>query len=240
MDFKQIEAFANVIKYKSFTKAADATFLSQPTISTHINILENELDMKLINRQSKESLPTKEGKLFYKYALMMLNIREEAINSLSKGHSNISGILDIQASSIPGEYIVPELMTNFNSIHPHVKFYLEQSDSMTVLNNLLETRGEIGFTGIKTENGLSYIPLYKDDSVLITPTNTKFNSLASTSLKISDFINEPIILREKGSGTRKEFEDEIELLGYNSKKMNIVARLNNIEAIKQADRKSVV
>ena len=60
MDFKQIEAFVNVIKYKSFSKAADATFLTQPTISAHINTLEKELQMQLVDRSRKEALPTAE------------------------------------------------------------------------------------------------------------------------------------------------------------------------------------
>lgn len=234
MDFKQIEAFANVIKYKSFSKAADASFLTQPTISTHISILEKELDMQLINRNSKEALPTKQGKIFYKYALTMLNTREKAIYSLNNLSSNVNGILEIQASSIPGEYIVPDLLAQFKLICPQVKFYLEQSDSMTVSKNLLESKGEIGFTGMKGENGLAYIPLIKDEAVLITPYSTKFKSMEGKRLKLADFIEEPFILREQGSGTRKEFEDKIETLGYNPRRLNIIARMDSMESIKQA------
>lgn len=234
MDFKQIEAFVNVIKYKSFSKAADALFLTQPTISIHINVLEKELNMQLINRQCKEALPTKQGKIFYKYALMMLNTREKAIYSLNNLSSNLSGILEIQASSIPGEYIVPELITRFNLIYPQVKFNLEQSDSSTVTRNILENKGEIGFTGAKEDNDLNYIPLIKDEAVLITPLNEKFKSLGRNVLKLEDFIEEPFIVREQGSGTRKEFESRIESLGYDPGKLNIVARINSMESIKHA------
>ena len=190
--------------------------------------------MQLINRQSKEALPTRQGKIFYKYALMMLNTREKAIYSLNNLSSNVSGILEIQTSSIPGEYIVPSLMAQFKLIYPQVKFYLEQSDSMAVSKNLLENKGEIGFTGTKSENGLTYIPLIKDEAVLITPPNAKFKSLEGKKLKFEDFIYEPFILREQGSGTRREFEDKIENLGYNPKKLNIIARMNSMESIKHA------
>lgn len=234
MDFKQIEAFVNVVKYKSFSKAADASYLTQPTISTHVNILEKELDLQLINRQSKEAVPTKQGKIFYKYALMMLNTREKAIYSMNNLSSNVSGILEIQTSSIPGEYIVPDLMAQFQMIYPQVKFFLEQSDSMSVSNNLLESKGEIGFTGMKWDNGLTYIPLMKDEVVLITPPSTKFKSMEGNRLKLEDFIGEPFILREQGSGTRKEFENKIEKLGYNPIRMNIIARMDSMESIKHA------
>lgn len=234
MDFKQIEAFVNVVKYKSFSKAADASFLTQPTISTHIGILEKELNMQLINRKSKEALPTKQGRIFYKYAIMMLNTREKAVHSLNNLPSDINGILEIQASSIPGEYIVPELMTKFRQIYPDVRFYLEQSDSVTVSKNLLENKGEIGFTGMKSENGLVYIPVMRDEAVLITPPSTKFKALEGKVLTPEDFIREPFILREQGSGTRKEFEDKIEKLGYPPGKLNITARINSMESIKHA------
>lgn len=234
MDFKQIEAFVNVVKYKSFSKAADASFLSQPTISTHISTLEKELGMQLIHRTSKEALPTKQGKLFYKYALMMLNTREKAIFSLKELSTNVSGILEIQSSSIPGEYIVPKLMTQFKQTNPQVKFYVEQSDSMTVTKNLLENKGELGFTGTKVENDLTYLPLMKDEAVLITPLEAKFKVLEGKKLKFEDFVDEPFILREQGSATRKEFEDEIARLGYNPNKLKIIARMNSMESIKNA------
>lgn len=234
MDFRQIEAFVNVVKYKSFSKAADASFLTQPTISVHINTLEKELGTQLIDRQSKEAIPTKQGKLFFKYAINMLNTREKAIYALNNSTSHMNGVLEISTSSIPGEYLVPNLLSQFIKLHPQIKFYLEQSDSLIVVKNLLENRGEIGFTGAVIENGLTYIPLLKDDMVLITPQNEKFSALKGNHLSIEDFIQEPFILREQGSGTRKEFEDKIEELGFPFKKLNIVARMNSMESIKHA------
>ena len=65
-----------MLKYKSFSKAADATILTQPTISTHINTLEKKLNTKLIDRQGKQAEPTKLGKILYEYALSLLNTRE--------------------------------------------------------------------------------------------------------------------------------------------------------------------
>ena len=115
MDFKQIEAFVNVIKYKGFSKAAEATFLTQPTISAHINSLEKELRLQLIDRTKKEAIPTAEGKLFYNYAMTMLNTREQAIYSLQNFSINIKGTIEILSSSIPGEYIVPCLVAEFKN-----------------------------------------------------------------------------------------------------------------------------
>ena len=79
MDFKQIEAFVNVVRYKSFSKAADATFFTQPTISTHIRNLEKELGVKLLDRKSRIVEMTPHGAKFYKYAVEMINARDPAV-----------------------------------------------------------------------------------------------------------------------------------------------------------------
>ncbi len=93
MEFKQIEAFINVVKYKSFSKAADASFLTQPTISTHISSLEGELGVTLIDRMGKESRLTKQGREFYKYAINMINTREQALYAMEKAGKEVAASL---------------------------------------------------------------------------------------------------------------------------------------------------
>ncbi len=234
MDFKQIEAFANVVKYKSFSKAADACFLTQPTISAHISTLEKEMNIKLIDRSVKDVKPTKQGELFYRFAVDMLNTREKATQSLREFESNVQGILEIQASAIPAQYLVPELLVGFSKLYPKVKYYMEQSDSQRVAEDIIDNKGEIGFTGSKSSGKLEYVPLMRDSVVLITPNNEKFRSIQRKTISVEEFISEPMLFREKGSGTRKEFEEKIEELGYSSKDLNVIARINSMETIKQA------
>lgn len=234
MDFKQIEAFVNVVKYKSFSRAADALYLSQPTVSTHINTLESELGVRLIDRHSKEALPTKQGSILYKYGVTMINIREKAVFSMSSASYQIGGILTIQASSVPGEYMVPSLMAKFKERYPSVKFYLEQSDSSSVEDNLLAQKGEIGFMGDKAGEDFFCERLAVDQMVLITPNNEKFRAVNEKKIELKDIIHEAFLWREQGSATRRQFEEKIEKMGYNPKKINVVARLNSLEAIKQA------
>ncbi len=234
MDFKQIEAFVNVVKYKSFSKAADALYLSQPTISTHINTLENELGVQLIDRRGKEALPTQQGTVLYKYGVTMVNIREKAVLSMSSTERQIGGILEIQASSVPGEYIVPALISKFRELHPRVRFYLEQSDSSNAEDNLLAQKGEVGFMGHKAGDGLNCERLAVDQMVLITPNNEKFQKMSGKRIEFAEIINEPFLWREQGSATRRQFEEKIAAMGHNPKQINVVARMNSMEAIKQA------
>lgn len=234
MDFKQIEAFVNVIKYKSFSKAADATFLTQPTISTHISSLEKELGVTLIDRLGKESRPTKQGRAFYNYAINLINTRERAIAAMGNFGKNISGSIDIKTSSIPGQYIVPALMAEFHKEYPEVTFNLEQTDSEQVWNSISDNIGEIGFTGEFQNNGLKYELLIREPSVLITPRSERFVKLRESTDKITvnEIINEPFIWREEGSATRHTFEEKLIGAGK-SGSVRAVATVNSLEAVKQ-------
>ncbi len=233
MDFKQIEAFVNVIKYKSFSKAAEATFLTQPTISTHISSLEKELGVTLIDRMGKESRPTKQGRAFYNYAINLLHTRERAIDAMENSLKDISGEINIKTSSIPGEHIVPQLIAEFHKLYPKVSFYVEQSDSEKVWNDILDNMGDIGFTGNYRGNELKCELLLKDSLVLITPKNEKFMRLREEGnvIGLKSFYQEEFVWREEGSATRKSFEDYCQKVDPNwkSKTSAIVNHLGTVK-----------
>jgi len=96
MDFKQIEAFVSVVENKSFSKAADVCFLTQPTISARISTLEKELGVRLIDRTGREAFLTDYGKVFYKYAAEMLDTRNRATDSIHDLSKEIKGIIETQ------------------------------------------------------------------------------------------------------------------------------------------------
>lgn len=234
MDFRQIEAFVNVVKYKSFSRAADALYLTQPTISTHISSLEKELGVQLIDRTGKEASPTRDGKELFPYAMELINTRDHAVNALQPKTQEIEGILEIQASSVPGEYIVPSLLSGFQKLHPEVRFYLEQSDTGLVERNLLENKGEIGFLGDRGSKDLHYVKLVTDQMVLVTPKNEKFLAIQGEEVTIDTMIKEPFLWREQGSATRKEFEERLVSLGKDPREIKAVALMNSLEAILQS------
>jgi DNA-binding transcriptional LysR family regulator len=170
MDFKQIEAFVNVVRYKSFSKAADATFFTQPTISTHIRNLEKELGVKLLDRKSRIVEMTPQGTKFYKYAVEMINARAQAFDALDSNKDSIEGILEIQTSSIPGVTFLPELLAGFRREHNGIQYYVSLSDTQSVIDNILERRGEIGFIGEEfISNAIETTKVATDKSVLIAP-----------------------------------------------------------------------
>ncbi len=235
MDFRQIEAFVYVVRYRSFSKAADAIYLTQPTVSSHISTLENELGIKLIDRSGKVVEPTSAGRIFYDYANNLINIRDNAMFTLNQFSKKVEGKVDIAASTVPAEYLLPKLMMGFRNKYPSISFSVDQFDSLQVIEELLDKKYELGMVGTIVENSkLEYHKLVDDRLVLAAPCSDKYNSIRSGVISFDSIKNESFIYRESGSGTRQEFEKIFAKHGVNPSSINIAAQFNSIDAIKQA------
>ena len=228
MDFKQIEAFVNVVRYKSFSKAADATFFTQPTISTHIRNLEKELGVKLLDRKSRIVEMTPQGSKFYKYAVEMINARAQAFDALNDNSENIGGILEIQTSSIPSVTFLPDLLSGFRMSHPGIQYYVSVSDTQTAIDNITERRGEIGFIGEKINtSSIECTKVAVDKSVLIAPVDYDMPS----SIKLADAIQFPFIWRETGSATRRSFEQAALRSGFEKDEFEVAALVDDMDTM---------
>ncbi len=228
MDFKQIEAFVNVVRYKSFSKAADATFFTQPTISSHIQNLENELNVKLLDRKGRTVEMTPQGSEFYKYAIEMINARSAAMNALGANGDEASGILEIQTSSIPGVTFLPDLLADFRKEHNNVKYYVALSDTESVVDNIIDRRGEIGFVGdAVNSNVIESTKIANDKVVLIAP---KAYGL-SGHISVSAASDLPFLWRETGSATRKTFEAVAMSRGLDKTGFEVAGLFNDIDSM---------
>ncbi len=228
MDFKQIEAFVNVVRYKSFSKAADATFFTQPTISTHIRNLEKELGVKLLDRKSRTVEMTPQGSKFYKYAVEMINARALAFEAINDDSESLGGILEIQASSIPGVTFLPDLLAGFRSEHKGIQYYVSVSDTQSVIENISDRRGEIGFVGEKvTSSSIECTKVAADKSVLIAPVSYDIPS----EIRLTDAVSYPFIWRETGSATRRTFEQAALDSGFGKEDFEVAALVDDMDAI---------
>ena len=203
MDFKQLEAFVYVVKLKSFSKAAQRIYLTQPTISAHINSLEKELDTKLIERGTKYVYPTKPGSILYQYAVKMLNLREDAVCSVKNYNKELKGTLTICASTVPSQNILPKVIAAFREEYPHVTFNILRQDSELVVESISKGMADIGFCGTDTHNpDCVFESFIQDHLVIITPNTERFRQMRTTGIKADFLKTEPIILREEGSARR--------------------------------------
>ena len=232
MELKQLESFVAVVEHKSFTEAARQLYISQPTISTHIQALEKELQSKLILRTTKSIELTPRGVETYECAVKMLELRD---NLLQKWRGEEEKIIRIGVSTIPSAYILPEILPDFCEDHPGIFFHSTQSDSQGILEGVLEDKMDVGLVGMKCEDErLSCIPFYQDELVVITPVNEHFFELKKRNASMGELLKEPVILREKGSGTKKAADLFLEKEGITEKELKVVAYMNDPEAIKNS------
>ena len=231
MDFKQLESFAAVVKCNSFTKAAEMLYISQPTISTHIRALEAELNCALIHRTTKSVVLTLEGKKLYDYAANILNLRDRMLQECAVGSRRI---IHVAASTIPSAYILPKVLPEFGNLYPSTYFVLHQNDSRSVIDGVLDGVFDIGLTGMTRESeNLVSRKFCTDQMVLITPVSQHYLDLQEQNISVAEILmQEPVILREKGSGTKKSVDHYMDQVGLSEDRMNITARVNDPEAIK--------
>lgn len=225
MDFKQLEAFITVSKLKSFSKAANAIYLSQPTISSHVSSLERELDIQLFDRTSKEVNLTPIGESFLQYANDIINTRNNAIADLSNFNNNISGILNISASTTPCNSLLPSLVSTFSEIYPIVKYNIKEQGSCKIINDIIDLNCEIGLVGTKIDNPkINNYKLVEDELVVISSSKLNLPKL----ITIDELIKYPFIIRERESATRKTLEDNLYGHNIDLNKLKVICEVDNI------------
>lgn len=225
MDFKQLEAFITVSKLKSFSKAANAIYLSQPTISSHISSLERELNIQLFDRTSKEVNLTPVGESFLQYANDIINTRNNAIADLANFNNNISGILNLSASTTPCNSLLPSLVSKFSEIYPTVKFNIKEQGSCKVINDIINLNCEIGLVGTNIDNPkINSYKVMEDELVVISSSKLKLPEI----LTIDELIKYPFIMREKESATRQTLEDNFQGHNIDLSKIKTVCEVDNI------------
>lgn len=231
MEFKQLQSFVAVVEFKSFTKAAKRLYTSQPTISTHIRMLEEELHSRLIVRTTKSIEVTPRGMELYDCASSILGLRD---NLIQRWENSENKIIHLGASTIPSAYILPSVLPDYGRTHPETYFIIHQSDSEGVVQGLLDRRFDIGMIGMYCgDEALQCVPFYRDRMVMITPVSERFLALkekGTADLRV--LLQEPVILREQGSGSKKSADYFLERIGMREEDLKITARINDQESIK--------
>lgn len=232
MEFKQLEAFIAVVDYNSFSEAARHLYLTQPTISAHIRSLETELNSKLIIRTTKKISVTPRGYQLYDSAVRMLNIRNNIVEKFTSGTKKM---IDLGVSTIPSSYLLPEILGSFQKQFTDIHFHAWQSDSAGAIQKVIDGSVDLSLVGLKTDEEIChYIPFCQDSLVLATPVTEHFLELKNKKTTFTDFKNETFIIRENGSGTKREMDVFLDKLGMSTDDLKVIARMNDLESIKKS------
>ncbi len=234
MNFRQLEAFVNVMKSRSFSKAAEAIFISQPTVSVHMASLEEELGVPLIIRAPKGIIPTEAGKIFYNYAMQIIKLRDKSIEEIKKFSDRICGSLEIASSTVPAQYIVPQVLADIYKKYPDVTVTIRQYDTAEVVEKVENMEIEVGICGSKFDrSNCNFTPFMEDELMLITPNTKEYQNIPEDKI-VNLLKNKSFIAREKGSGTRTETENCLNKAGILIKDSNITVQMESSESIVQA------
>ena len=232
IDFRHLETFCRVADLKSFSKAADDLFLTQPTVSGHILSLEHSLSLRLFDRTGREVRLTKAGEVFLRYASKILSSRKDLLNALSEYSQGIRGELSMGASTTPGEYLLPKLMGHFKKEHPHFTLSLKIADTKEVAQLVLEGDVEYGMIGGKLNHNFLHYEKYEEDEIIVVaPSGHPLTKKKKADL--TDLLKEPWIIREEGSGTQMAVEKGLRKKGKSLKQFNVVMEMGSTSAVKE-------
>jgi DNA-binding transcriptional LysR family regulator len=233
VELRLLELFCHVYKARSFSRAARELGLTQPTVSAHIKDLEQQLGAPVFNRLGREIEATAAGRLLYEHSRPLLGLKRSVMEQMARFLGRIEGDLVVGASTVPGEYLLPGLLTEFLQAHPAVRLRLRVSDTAAALEGL--RRGEIEAAvvgGRVPDRDLVFRKLADDTLVLAAPARPPWTRRREISLgELKDL---PLLFREQGSGTREVLENAWKRRYPKGPPLRIGLELGSTAAVKEA------
>ncbi len=230
LDFR-LKVFCNVAKNLSFTKAAEALHISQPAVSKHIKELEAHFSVRLFDREGNKIFLTEEGEILYESSLQIFDIYNQTEYKLNQLKNKSDGMLRIGASTTMTMYIIPPVLSEFKQRFPQVSLSWINGNSEKIESALLNKEIDLGIIeGRRHSKDIKYVDMLKDELVAVVHTD---RGLAQKKkVQLSELPDIPLVLREKGSGTREIFEYALKEAGFELSDLQIMLELGSTESIK--------
>lgn len=232
MEDHRLKAFCLVVEMKSFSKAAEAKFMTQSAMSHLIKNLEDEMGTQLLSRKGKAVIPTPAGRILYEQAKKILKQYKNMENDIYEFTKKLKGPLYLGASTIIATYLLPQVFYNFAKNYPEVQIELFVSNTETIINSLFEGKIDTGIVEGKIINSKVYSEEIVEDEIVIIASDD--NPLTEKrSLTADDLITQTFIMPEVGSGIREFIDDFFNSTGIDTKNLKICMTLGNPELIVQ-------
>ena len=230
MNFKQLNAFYLVARQASFSRAAKKLSISQPAVSKHIRDLERFYGVRLFERSARKTILTESGHTLLSYAQRLFTLAQEAEVALESISGLKSGRIEIGTSRTVGTYYIPPIAVAFKQKYPGVTLSVHVENSQWVLDQIMAFELDLGILGIRPSyENLTVLPFAKEKLILAVPPGHPWAK--RKAVKFSELQNQPLIIREKGSGTRRLIESEMVKLRV---RLRVTMELGSNEAIKRA------
>lgn len=228
MDLDQLHTFLEIVRLKSFSKAAQTCYRTQPAISAQIRQLEQELNTALFERLGTRIQLTPAGKIFCEYAEQILDLRRRAQDSINELERVPKGELVIAANEATCIYILPQVFSVFKKRFPNVQLLVDRSYGAHVIDAIVDNLADFGFAQLPVqEKKLAVLPVHTDEIKLIVPASHAFAKC--TTVTCQDLVEERLLLPKAGT-TRTRINQWLEPVEDH---LQISMELDSTEMIKR-------
>jgi DNA-binding transcriptional LysR family regulator len=233
MDTRQLAAFCAVVERKSFSQAAERLGVTQPAVSQQIRALEERLGTQLLDRSGRRVEPTEAGRRLYRSAQRMLALEGQLVEDVAAGaQGELTGTLEIGASTGPAAIVVPLLLCEFQAENPGVKVALTVADTQAVVDLVAARELELGIVGAaRRQRGVAFEPFSRDEVVVVCPAGHRF---AGRTVAIDELREETLIVMQEGGGVRQLLEDELRKSGRRLRDFDVHLELGLQESVRSA------
>ena len=232
MDFR-LKIFHTVARVKSFTKTAEILGLTQPAITFQMKNLEEEFRTRLFNRDQNRITLTETGKILCRYAEKILGEYENANIEIAKITGRLGGEIRIGVASLLGRYFLPKLIGMFKQKYPNIKIIMLVGNSAQLIQEIQEHTVDLVIVSEPVSLKNFVVKPFIDDEIVVI-IHPEHKWAMRRHIEVEDFLNEPFIGREPGSGLREVYKNFLSSRNISLKNLNVVMTLGSSEALKSA------
>jgi len=229
LNFNQLKIFYHVAKHRNFTRAAGDLFISQPAVTAQMKAFEAYCGLKLFKKKGRINWLTDEGNTLFEYAKTIFALEKEIENAIDDMRELKRGVLRIGTTKAYARYFMPLMLSTFHNNYPDIGIELNEGSSLEMTLSLLDFKNEVAIIAKAGDvSGIRFIPFSREEMVVITAPD--HNLTRRDAIFFRDLEDEPFIMKDKGSGTRKLVD---RLFAQNNCTPNILMEVSNAEFIKQ-------
>ena len=229
LNFNQLRVFYHAAKNSNYTAAASELFITQPAVTSQMKAFEESCNLKLFKKRGRSLFLTDEGRELYKYAEKIFKYEKEIENAIDDMHELKRGVLSLGTTKAYARYFMPLMLSNFHQNYPDIKIQLNEGSSLDMTYSLIELKNEVAVIARAADlSEINFYPFSKEEMAVIVAPGHPLTRKNAVSFK--ELAEEPFIMKEKGSGTRKLVEDSF---GKANCEPSILMETSSTEFIKQ-------
>lgn len=229
LNFNQLRIFYHAAKNLNFTAAANDLFITQPAVTFQVKSFEEYCNLKLFKKKGRKVYLTDEGKTLYEFAEKVFRYEKEIESAIDEMRELKRGILRLGTTKAYARYFMPLMITTFHKNFPNIKIQLNEGSSAEMIYSLADFKIEVAVIAKAIEHPeVNFIPFSKEEMALIVAPDHPLAQKKAISFR--ELEQEPFIMKENGSGTRKLVE---EIFAKEKCSPNILMETSNTEFIKQ-------